>query len=92
MRLPLFWSIRVHNFISKDLLTRNYKRQFLCVNSLMLDLQVSCLPVEVDAQVPPVLSDVLERLLRSDSILSYRQVIYPLLLFAIDTNNKASNF
>ena len=83
-------SLRVHDLTSVDLLTRNDRRKLLHVHSLMLHRQVSRLPVEVDAQVPPALRDVLDGLSSSESLLSYGRAKYTLLLFAIDRDINAS--
>ena len=85
MSLPLIRSVRVHNLITVDMLTLNYRRQFLRVNSQALQCPVSRLQVVVDAQVPPELSDILNGLRCSDLLLG--PVRYPLLLFAIDLDN-----
>ena len=90
MRLPLIRSVRIHNLIPEDLLTLNYRRQFFRVYSQVLHRPVSRLQVEVDAQVPPELSDMLDGLRCSDLLLSYGRVIYQLLSFAIDINMNAS--
>ena len=89
MRLPLIRRVRVHNLVPVDLLTRSYRRQLLRVNSQALQCPVSRLQVEVDAQVPPELSDMLNGLRCSDLLLGYGLVRYLLLLFAINFDSNA---
>ena len=92
MRLPLIRSVRVHNLIPEDLLTLNYRRQLLRVNPQILHRPVTRRQVEVDAQVPPELSDMLDGLRSSDLLLGYGPIRYLLLLFAIDKDNNTSIF